>query len=225
MIYVLEDDDNIRKLISYSLQKDGFEVEGFSLPSTFWAALEEATPDLVLLDLMLPEEDGLSILKKIKDRVQTQDIPVIIVSARDSEFDTVNGLELGADDYIAKPFSMIELSARVHAVLRRFHKVSSHLLTWDGGLVVDLHKRQVSVHHESIDLSYKEFELLVMLLKADGNVVSRSELLASIWGEFYDNSRTLDVHIRKLRKKLGLVLDIDIINTVKSVGYQVVHHA
>lgn len=225
MIYVIEDDDNIRKLVSYSLKKDGFEAEGFALPSAFWLALGDLRPELIILDLMLPEEDGLSILKKLKASSTISDIPVIIVSARDSEFDTVNGLELGADDYIAKPFSMIELSARVHAVLRRFHKVDSHLLTWDSVLVIDLKKRILRIHNEPVDLSYKEFELLAMLLKANGNVVSRSELLNSIWGEFYDNSRTLDVHIRKLRKKIGAHLDYDIINTVKSVGYQLVHHA
>lgn len=225
MIYVLEDDDNIRKLISYALKKDGFEVQEFSHPSEFWQAIELERPELVLLDLMLPEEDGLHILKTLKEQTLYEEIPLIIVSARNSEFDKVNGLDLGADDYISKPFSMVELSARIHAVLRRFHKTNDRLLIWNSVLEVDTKKRTVLAHHQPINLSYKEFELLTLLLKANGNVVTRSELLASIWGEFYDNSRTLDVHIRKLRKKLGAVLEEDIINTVKSVGYQMKHHA
>lgn len=213
-------DDNIRKLVTYTLNKEELTSRGFERPSLFWSALEETLPELILLDLMLPEEEGISILKKLKMQNATKDIPVIILSAKDSEFDKVSGLDLGADDYIAKPFSMVELISRIQAVLRRYRKtleIDKAVHKW-GDITLDEGKHEVGVKEEPILLAYKEYALLLALLQAKGDVVKRESLLLSIWGEYYDNSRTLDVHIRKLRKKLGDAGDF--IQTVKHVGYK-----
>lgn len=216
-IYVLEDDDNIRKLVCYALTKEGYCVKGFPLPSEFYTAYEEQKPDLILLDIMLPEEDGISILKKIRH----EDIYVIMMTAKDSEIDKVTGLDLGADDYIAKPFGVTELVSRVRAVLRRSRKKYSaeerayHI----GELFVNLERHIVEVNGKTVSLSYKEYHLLTVLLEADGKVLTREELFAKVWGEFYGESRTLDVHIRNLRMKLGTAGKY--IRTVKNIGYQI----
>lgn len=218
MICLVEDDDNIRKLISYALSKEGFKVQGYADPEKFWKGLERNEPELVLLDIMLPKEDGLSILKKLKNHAETEDIPVIMLTAKGSEFDKVTGLDMGADDYIVKPFGTMELISRVKAVLRRFEKTQAKKIYKIGELYVEPAKHIISVSGREISLSYKEYLLLLVLLEAEGNVVERDRLLSSVWGEYYTESRTLDVHIRKLRMKLGDAGRM--IQTVKGIGYK-----
>lgn len=220
MIYLVEDDDNIRKLVSYALTKEGYDVKGFAVPSEFWNETKTEIPDLVMLDIMLPQEDGLSILKKLRTMHETEDLPIIMLTAKDSEFDKVTGLDLGADDYISKPFGMTELISRVKALLRRFNRLRAKKKIYENGaLFVNPEKHIVKVDGEEITLSFKEYSLLLVLLEADGNVVSRDTLLTKIWGEYYDESRTLDVHIRKLRVKLKAAGSL--IKTVKNVGYRI----
>ncbi|MGN0363596.1 MAG: response regulator transcription factor [Bilifractor sp.] len=222
MIYILEDDDNIRKLVSYALAREGYEVTGFAEPKAFYHGMEDRLPELVLLDIMLPGEDGLSILKKIRKNIRTENIPVIMLTAKSSEFDKANGLDLGADDYIAKPFGIVELTSRVRAVLRRSSRSKNepeneyHV----GELYVNPDKHIIQVDDKNISLSYKEYCLLMALLEARGNVVRREELLTKVWGEFYGESRTLDVHIRKLRVKLGDTAG-KYVQTVKGIGYKI----
>lgn len=219
MIYLVEDDDNIRKLVSYALCKEGYEVKEFSAPSDFWTEINTTLPTLILLDIMLPGEDGLSILKRLKAKTRTEDIPVIMLTAKGSEFDKVTGLDMGADDYIAKPFGITELVSRIRAVMRRYEKTSSSEKVYHvGELYVNPPKHIIEVSGEPISLSYKEYSLLMVLLEANGNVVDRDTLLAKVWGEYYNESRTLDVHIRKLRVKLGAAGDM--IHTVKRIGYK-----
>ena len=219
MIYFLEDDANIQKLVCYALGKEGFDVKGFSLPSELWKELKNEIPELLLLDIMLPEEDGLSILKKLQESELYRNIPVIMLTAKDSEFDKVTGLDMGADDYIAKPFGMTELVSRVRAVIRRYKKSNSvnDKEYSIGNLYVNPEKHIIKINGEDVAFSYKEYSLLLVLLEAHGNVVKRENLLIKVWGEFYNESRTLDVHIRKLRMKLensGVE-----IQTVKNIGY------
>ena len=218
MIYFVEDDANIRKLVCYALEKEGYEIKGCALPSEFWQEIKSAKPQLVLLDIMLPEEDGLSILEKLRGDNNYGDVPVIMISAKSSEFDKVTGLDLGADDYIAKPFGMTELASRVRAVIRRYEKTGKSDEYRIGDLYVDPAKHIIRVAGDDIDLSFKEYSLLMVLLEAKGNVVPRDTLLSRVWGEFYDESRTLDVHIRKLRVKLGTAGEL--IRTVKNIGYK-----
>lgn len=221
MIYFLEDDANIQKLVCYALGKEGYEIKGLSLPSELWSEMKTQIPQLLLLDIMLPEEDGLSILKKMQESDLYKDVPVIMITAKGSEFDKVTGLDMGADDYIAKPFGMTELVSRVKAVLRRYEKTSGadkKEAYSVGNLYVNPNKHIIKVNGEEVELSFKEYSLLMILIEANGNVVRREELLAKIWGEFYDESRTLDVHIRKLRVKLENS-DVKIL-TVKNVGYR-----
>lgn len=219
MIFFLEDDDNIRKLVCYALNKEGYDIEGFDKPSLFWKRMDDAIPQLILLDIMLPEEDGLSVLQKLQSNKKYNSIPVIMITAKNSEFDTATGLDLGADDYIAKPFGMVEFVSRVRAVLRRYEKTNNKNNVYEKGvLYADFEKHIIKVSDESIELSYKEYMLLSVLLKADGRVVSRDELLQKVWGEYYEESRTLDVHIRKLRVKLKEAGSY--IKTVKNIGYQ-----
>lgn len=218
MIYLVEDDDNIRKLVCYALVKEGFEVQGYSSPKEFWTELDKELPELILLDIMLPEEDGLSILNKLKSRAETEWIPVIMLTAKGSEFDKVTGLDMGADDYVAKPFGTMELISRVRAVLRRFENTQDKKVYEIGELHVEPAKHIISVSGKEVSLSYKEYILLLVLLEADGNVVERDRLLTGVWGEYYTESRTLDVHIRKLRVKLGDAGKM--IQTVKGIGYK-----
>lgn len=218
MICLVEDDDNIRKLVSYALSKEGFEVQGYSTPKEFWEGMDVRLPELILLDIMLPEEDGLSILKKLKNHAGTEHIPVIMLTAKGSEFDKVTGLDMGADDYVAKPFGTMELISRVHAVLRRFEKTRTKKIYQIGDLYVEPAKHIISVSGKAVSLSHKEYLLLMVLLEAEGSVVERDSLLASVWGEYYTESRTLDVHIRKLRVKLGDAGKL--IQTVKGIGYK-----
>lgn len=219
MIYLVEDDDNIRKLVSYALFREGFNVKEFSSSLEFWKETENNIPKLVLLDIMLPDEDGLSVLKRLREKSKTKNVPVIMLTAKGSEFDKVTGLDMGADDYISKPFGMIELISRVRAVLRRYEKTQTNKIYKVGSLYVDPAKHIIEVSGENVNLSYKEYSLLMALLEAEGNVVERETLLSKVWGEYYTESRTLDVHIRKLRVKLKSAGNL--IQTVKSIGYKI----
>lgn len=222
MIFLLEDDDSIRKLIDYTLNSQGFKCLSFSLPSEFYQELSKAKPELILLDIMLPEEDGISILHKIRASPETSLIPVIMLTAKDSEFDVVTGLDSGADDYITKPFGMMTLLSRIKAVIRRYEKSDFNgeqkILEIDG-LKVDLNKHTVFADGKQIFLTVKEFDLLVLLLKNRGNVLTREKLLDVIWKIDADiESRTVDVHIRTLRQKIGRYENL--IETVRGVGYK-----
>ncbi len=220
MIYLVEDDENIRELVTYTLNSQGLEAEGFSRPSQFWKAMEVTTPSLVLLDIMLPEEDGLSILKKLRSSQETGKLPVIMLTAKGSEYDTVMGLDSGADDYIPKPFRMMELISRVRALLRRTEgqkKPQEYIL---GELTVSPARHVVRVDGKEVTLTLKEFELLCLLLSKQETVFSRSQLLDRIWGyEFDGESRTIDVHVRTLRQKLGSAGKY--IKTVRGIGYKI----
>lgn len=220
MIFILEDDDSIRKLINYSLKSQGFEVQDFPLPSLFWQALETQTPDLLLLDIMLPEEDGISILKKLRSNSKTSTIPVIMLTAKDSEYDIVTGLDAGADDYVTKPFGMMALVSRIKAVLRRYEKSDSKKEVLEaGGITIDENQHTVFAGSQQIFLTVKEFDLLALLIKNRGNVLTREQLLESIWEVSTDiESRTVDVHIRTLRAKLGEYEKN--IETIRGVGYK-----
>lgn len=220
MVYILEDDDNIRKLINYSLKSQGFEVQDFALPTAFWSALQTKNPDLLLLDIMLPEEDGISILKKLRSNPKTSTIPVIMLTAKDSEYDIVTGLDSGADDYVTKPFGMMALVSRIKAVLRRYEKSDSHKeLLEAGGIKIDENQHTVFAGNQQLFLTVKEFDLLVLLIKNRGNVLTRDQLLESVWGLSSEiESRTVDVHIRTLRAKLGEYEKN--IETIRGVGYK-----
>ena len=210
MIYLLEDDDSIRKLVIYALQSQGYEAAGFERPSEFWHAVNRKLPELVLLDVMLPEEDGLSVLKKLRGASATNGIPVIMLTAKNTEFDRVTGLDCGADDFVSKPFGMMELLARVRAVLRRTEKTPQEQQWQVGPLYVCPQRRQVQVNGQDVLLTYKEFEILSLLLQQQGRV----------WGLEADReNRTLDVHIRTLRQKLGEAGHL--IETVRGVGYKI----
>ena len=218
MIYFLEDDESIRKLVVYALESQGFAVEGFALPSAFHRAMERALPELVLLDIMLPEEDGLHILRGLRSGAATRTIPVILITARDSEYDRVSGLDSGADDFITKPFSMLELAARIRAVLRRTGSAAP-LEYQLGPLRVCPAQRIVQVDGADVMLTNKEFELLCLLLENQGIVLPRATLMDRIWGmELERENRTLDVHVRTLRAKLGPAGGL--IETVRGVGYK-----
>ena len=219
MIYVLEDDDNIRKLVLYALRSGGLDAEGFDRPSTFWPALHEQCPQLLLLDVMLPEQDGLEVLQTLRRTPETAHLPVILLTARSSEYDKVIGLDSGADDYVTKPFGAMELISRVRAVLRRAAPPSLEEYRV-GSLYVCPDRHQVLADGQEVKLALKEFELLCLLLRNAGLVLTRDALLNQIWGYGFDGeSRTVDVHIRNLRKKLGDAGAC--IETVKGVGYKI----
>ena len=219
MIYLLEDDDSIRKLVIYGLESQGYEAEGFELPSLFWKAMSKQTPELILLDIMLPEEDGLTILQKLRTASATKKIPVIMLTAKNTEYDRVIGLDNGADDFVSKPFGMMELVARVRAVLRRTEPSTSGTEYQVGSLYVSPERHIVKVNGQEVTLTYKEFEILCLLLENEGVVLTRSVLMDRIWGcEFERENRTLDVHIRTLRAKLGDAGSC--IETVRGVGYK-----
>ena len=220
MIYLVEDDDSIRELVLYTLHTTGFEAEGFRNAAGFWQALEKELPQLVLLDIMLPDEDGLHILKRLRAGAGTADLPVMMLTAKSSEYDRVVGLDSGADDYMPKPFGMMELVSRVRALLRRAAKPASEdKLFTAGSLAVDVKRRAVTVDGEPVILTYKEFELLCYLLENRGVVLSRDQILTKIWDYNYSGeTRTVDVHIRTLRQKLGGAGAL--IETVRGVGYR-----
>lgn len=220
MIYLLEDDESIRKLVTYTLQHAGYEAAGLSCPSAFWAAMKRQTPELVLLDIMLPEEDGLSVLKKLRGSALWRELPVVMLTAKNAEYDRVVGLDAGADDYISKPFGMMELLARVKALLRRTEQAESEEVYRLGALSVNKTRHEVYAAGQEVTLTLKEFDLLCLLLENKGRVLTRDQLLNRIWGYGFDGeSRTVDVHIRTLRQKLGECGEY--IETVRGVGYKV----
>ena len=221
MIYFVEDDNSIRKLVLYSLTSAGLEAEGFPRPSEFWAAMERRLPQVVLLDIMLPEEDGISILKKLRADSRTRGIQVILLTAKGSEYDKVVGLDAGADDYVSKPFGMMELMARVRAALRRGGESSAPPPVYElWELMVDPGRHLVQVNGENVALTLKEFQLLCLLLEHRDAVFTRDQLLNTIWGYDFDGaSRTVDVHIRTLRQKLGTAGSY--IQTIRGIGYKI----
>ncbi|RGF90119.1 DNA-binding response regulator [Ruminococcus sp. AM57-5] len=220
MIFCVEDDDNIRELVIYTLETTGLEARGFADGTVFMEALAFDTPELVLLDIMLPGEDGLEILKKLKNSSKTKDIPVIMVTAKGSEYDKVVGLDSGADDYVTKPFGMMELISRIKAVLRRSGKQQDKTKLSVGGICLDTKKHEVKVDGENAVLTLKEFELLEKLMRNQGIVLTRDQLLTEIWGYDFDGeTRTVDVHIRTLRQKLGE--QGSLVKTVRGVGYRI----
>ncbi len=221
MIYLLEDDSTIQNFVLYTLQNTGYEAEGFERPSDFWRKIEERVPDLLLLDIMLPEEDGIEILKKLRADKRTRKLPIILLTAKSTEYDKVIGLDSGADDYVAKPFSMMELMSRIKALLRRSEMTEEKEDSFKiGPLYVSLSKHVVKVNGEEVTtLTYKEFELLSLLLQNQEKVFSRDQILQSIWGYDFDGeSRTVDVHVRTLRQKLGDAGTL--IETVRGFGYK-----
>ena len=220
MIYCVEDDDNIRELVIYTLETTGLKARGFAEGSAFMEALAFDTPELILLDIMLPGDDGLELLKKLKSSPKTKGIPVIMVTAKGTEYDKVIGLDSGADDYVTKPFGMMELVSRVKAVLRRAGKVEDRIDMEMAGVRMDIKKHEVTVDGKQVALTLKEFELLEKLMRNQGIVLTRDQLLTEIWGYDFDGeTRTVDVHIRTLRQKLGEKGEI--IQTVRGVGYRV----
>lgn len=220
MIYLLEDDDSIRKLVLYGLDSQGFQAKGFALPSEFWRAMDAEMPELVLLDIMLPEEDGLSILRKLRARPATKRLPIIMLTAKNSEYDRVIGLDHGADDFVSKPFSMLELIARIRAVLRRAEPAQASGDFSLGLLFVSPNRHEVKVGGKDVTLTNKEFELLCLLLRNKGIVLTRATLMDRVWGfESERENRTLDVHIRTLRVKLGEAGSY--IETVRGIGYKI----
>ena len=220
MIYLLEDDDSIRKLVLYGLDSQGFQAKGFALPSEFWRAMDAEMPELVLLDIMLPEEDGLSILRKLRARPATKRLPIIMLTAKNSEYDRVIGLDHGADDFVSKPFSMLELIARIRAVLRRAEPAQASGDFSLGLLFVSPDRHEVKVGGKDVTLTNKEFELLCLLLRNKGIVLTRATLMDRVWGfESERENRTLDVHTRTLRVKLGEAGSY--IETVRGIGYKI----
>ncbi len=219
MIYCVEDDSNIRDLVVYTLESTGMKACGFEDGKAFIEALAFETPELVLLDIMLPGDDGLTILKKLKSSSRTKEIPVIMVTAKGSEYDKVVGLDSGADDYITKPFGMMELVSRVKAVLRRTQKNTKENIYRIDKLELDVEKHKVKVDGQEILLTLKEFEMLEKFVKNQHIVLTRDKLLEEIWGYDFDGeTRTVDVHVRTLRQKLGSAGEL--IETVRGVGYR-----
>ena len=221
-IYYVEDDTSIRELVLYALKTAEFQVMGFENAASFYKRMKEQQPDLILLDIMLPDEDGVSILKKLKSRPDTENIPVIMMTAKSSEYDKVLGLDSGADDYITKPFGVMELISRVKAVIRRSDrsKGSAGEVLKIGELVLDEQKHEVYARGQEVSLTFKEFELLSYLMKNRGLVLSRDKILNTIWNyEYGGESRTVDVHIGSLRQKLGTCGDF--IKTIRGIGYKI----
>lgn len=217
LIYIVEDDQNICEIETYALRNAGFSIEGFECAKDFYAKLAVQIPDLILLDIMLPDGDGLSIVKKLRSMPTVKNIPVIMVTARTTELDKVKGLDIGADDYITKPFGIMELISRVKALLRRSKYAEEEKFLKAGDIFVDGDKRAVYVKEEHCELTYKEYQLLCFLIQNKGIVLSRDVIMDRVWGADYSESRTVDMHIKTLRQKLkdgGKM-----IKTVRNVGY------
>ena len=222
MIYCVEDDRNIRELLVYTLETTGFEAKGLADGNELWAALKtaDAIPEMILLDIMLPGEDGYAILEKLNNFSATRNIPVIMVTAKEAEYDKVRGLESGADDYITKPFGMMEFVARVKAVLRRSSRQSEDRELRCGNLSVFVGRHEVFYEDTPVELTRKEFELLLYLMENKGLVMTRNQILCHVWGYDFDGeTRTVDVHVRSLRQKLGD--GGNMIETVRGVGYRI----
>ena len=219
MIFCVEDDISSRELIIYTLKSAGFDAKGFPESTDFWKALEAETPELIMLDIMLPGEDGIEILKKLRKKTKTADIPVIMATAKGTEFDKVTGLDTGADDYLVKPFGMMEMISHIKAVLRRTAPKTSKNVLSTGKLSLNLDEHSVFADGEKVVLTFKEFELLKIFMENPGKVFSRDALLEKVWGaDYYGETRTVDVHIGTLRTKLGECGDY--IETVRGVGYR-----
>ena len=220
MIYCVEDDGNIRELVVYTLNTTGMEARGFEDGKSFMEALAFETPELILLDIMLPGEDGLSLLKKLKNSAKTKEIPVIMVTAKGAEYDKVVGLDGGADDYVTKPFGMMEFVARVKAVLRRCSRQEEDKELKCDDLRLSVGRHKVYWKEEKVELTRKEFELLQYLMENKGLVMTRNQILCHVWGYDFDGeTRTVDVHVRTLRQKLGEAGNL--IETVRGVGYRI----
>lgn len=220
LVYIVEDDNNISEIESFALKNSGYITEVFETGKIFFKHLQNKKPDIVLLDIMLPDMDGLEILKKMKNTPDYKKLPVIMVTAKTTEIDKVKGLDLGADDYISKPFGIMELISRVKALLRRTLNLEEEKVLSYESVVMDVEKRAVYVNNDAVELTYKEFELLKLLLQNSGIVLRREVIMDRVWGtEFEGESRTLDMHIKTLRQKLG-----DggaIIKTIRNVGYEI----
>lgn len=217
LIYIVEDDKNIREIETFALKNTGYEVRDFKCAKTFYDELSRKKPDIILLDIMLPDEDGLEIVRTLRTNIGTKQIPIILVTAKTSEIDKVKGLDIGADDYMTKPFGVMELISRVKALLRRSNKAVEKQLHI-GSVCLDEEKHQVTVEGTLCELTYKEYELLKLLMNHAGIVTSRDSILEKIWGtDFEGESRTLDMHIKTLRQKLKGAGSM--IKTVRNVGY------
>lgn len=219
LVYIVEDDESIRELETYALKNSGFSAESFESGKSFFKAVNKKLPDVVILDIMLPEEDGIEILKSLRETPQFYNLPVIMVTAKTSEIDAVKGLDAGADDYITKPFGVMELVSRVKAVMRRIIRTSSGVLTYRD-IVIDEAKHLVEAGGRSVELTYKEYEILKVLIVNKGIVLTREKLMDLVWGyDFEHGNRTVDVHMLSLRKKLGS--SGEHIKTIRNVGYKI----
>lgn len=220
MIYLLEDDNSIRNFVVYALNNSGLEAKGFEKPSRFWEAMDEKKPRMVILDIMLPEEDGISVLEKLRKNPSTCNMPVMMLTAKGTEYDKVVGLDRGADDYVTKPFGTMELIARVKALLRRAEPITDEKEYRIGELYLCPAKHIVRACGADIVLTLKEFELLCLLVQHGGTVLTRDTILQQIWGyEFDGENRTVDVHVRTLRAKLGDCGNL--VETVRGIGYRI----
>ena len=218
-IYIVEDDKNIREIEMFALKNSGYAVEEFENAKTFFSRITEKVPDLVLLDIMLPDMDGLEIVKKLRSRPDTVRVPIILVTAKTTELDKVKGLDIGADDYLTKPFGVMELISRVKALLRRSRALQDDKQLVLGDITLDSERREVNVDGELCELTFKEFELLKLLMVNAGIVLHRDTIMSDVWGTDYEGeSRTLDMHIKTLRQKLGEAGNM--IKTVRNVGYK-----
>lgn len=218
IIYIVEDDRNIREIETIALQNSGYTIEAFELAKPFYRRLDERTPDLILLDVMLPDEDGLDILKKLRTRGDTKKLPILMVTAKSTELDKVRGLDMGADDYLTKPFGVMELVSRVKALLRRTKDEAEVKYLRLGDIVMDGERRQVFVKDVQVELTFKEYELLKYLIINQGIVLTREQIMGQVWGTCFEGeTRTVDMHIKTLRQKLAE--EGTRIRTVRNVGY------
>ena len=222
LIYIVEDDKNISEIESYALKNSGYLVDTFENAKTFWSRVQDRKPDLVLLDVMLPDSDGIEVLKKMRRNPDTRRVPVIMVTAKSSEIDKVKGLDNGADDYITKPFGIMELISRVKAILRRINQDEEEKQLVFQNITLDCEKRQVTLDGENCELTYKEFELLTYLTRNRGTAISRDRLLEQVWGFQYEGeTRTVDAHIKTLRQKLDAAGCHSLISTIRGYGYKI----
>ena len=220
LIYIVEDDQNIREIESFALKNSGYQVQGFECAKDFYHQLAEKTPDCILLDIMLPDEDGLEIVRKLRAIPDTKKVPVMMVTAKTTEIDKVKGLDIGADDYITKPFGVMELISRVKALLRRTSRMNEDSQMIHEDILMDMDKHAVTVAGQLCELTFKEFELLKYLMLNQGIVLSRDKIMDQVWGfEYEGESRTVDMHIKTLRQKLGAAGSC--IKTVRNVGYMI----
>ena len=218
MVYCVEDENAIRDLMVYTLKASGFEAQGFKKADDFWAAMKEQRPELVILDIMLPGEDGLTILKKLRSSPVTADIPIIMATAKGNEYDKVIGLDSGADDYLAKPFGMMEMVSRIKAVLRRASPKQTNVLSC-GNITLDENRHLITVNGAPVSLTLKEYDLLKLFMENPGRAFTREALLMNVWdSEYAGETRTVDVHVGTLRTKLGD--QAALIRTIRGVGYR-----